>query len=79
MDEEQYQVAIQQLKNKLFKQIEFIKSKKIPKQIRINKAVVITDFDIELHKIQLAVIATSSLKILSVFENRLATYLKIVT
>lgn len=76
MDEE-YEVKLNTLKNKLLKYIELVKNKNIPKPYRLSKAVVITDINIELEKIRLAVITTSSLKVLDVFKTRLESYLKI--
>lgn len=76
MDEE-HEVKLNALKNKLLKNIQLVKNKNIPKPYRLNKAVVVTDIDLELDKIELAVIATVSFKILDVFEHRIKQYLKI--
>lgn len=76
MDEE-HEVKLRFFKNKLLQNIELVKNKNIPKPYRLNKAVVITDMNVELEKIRLAVVTTSSLKVLDVFKTRLETYIKI--
>lgn len=77
MDADEQQIVVQSLKEKLLSQIELIRNKKLIMPYRLNTAVVITDLELELNKLQLSVIATSSLKILRVFEYRILIYLKI--